>query len=180
MSEFNSEYLDHFLSIVRKYMQLRGPYSQKELADLVNIGVSTISRFLNKKTTELNPQLIAVIVAKLDIPLSEFIDFVDEIYEVRFKRLVRFHQNDGAPPVSGETEDLARKIKKLGDRNEERRKDNRRINETDDGITKPFRKTEIGDGRSEKKEAFPESENRGQNKEVLKGKFKVLSESILK
>lgn len=102
MKEFNIEYLDYFLGIVRKYMQLRGPFSQKELAEMTDVGVSTMSRFLNKKTTELNSQLIAAIVAKLNIPLNEVIDFVDEEYEPKFKRLVAFKRNDGAPPVQGE------------------------------------------------------------------------------
>ncbi len=109
MAEFNIKYLDHFLGIVRKYMQLRGPYSQKELAELVGFGVSTMSRFLNKKTTDLNTQLIAAIVAKLNIPLNEVIDFVDESYESKFKRLVQFNKNDGAPPVQGESDEAARK-----------------------------------------------------------------------
>ncbi len=102
MKEFNPEYLDYFLGVVRKYMQLRGPYSQKELAEMTDVGVSTMSRFLNKKTTELNSQLIAAIVAKLNIPLNEVIDFVDEQYEPKFKRLVQFKKSDGAPPIQGE------------------------------------------------------------------------------
>lgn len=102
MQEFNIKYLDHFLGIVKKYMHMRGPYSQKELAELVDVGVSTMSRFINKKTTDLNSQLIAAIVAKLNIPLNEVIDFVDESYEEQFKRLVQFKRNDGAPPVQGE------------------------------------------------------------------------------
>ena len=50
MTDFNREHLDTFLAVVRKYMQLRGNISQKDLAELTGIGVSTISRFLNQKT----------------------------------------------------------------------------------------------------------------------------------
>ena len=94
MAEFHPEKLELFLGVVRKYMQVRGPLSQKELAELAEVGVSTMSRFLNKKTTELNPQLIAKIVAKLRIPLHEIIDFVDEDYTDRFIRLVKFYRDD--------------------------------------------------------------------------------------
>ncbi len=78
MIHFDAEYTDMFLGVVRKYMQLRGGLSQKELAEQVNIGISTMSRFLNQKTKELDPQLIASIIAKLNIPLHEVIDFVEE------------------------------------------------------------------------------------------------------
>ncbi|MBT7610020.1 MAG: helix-turn-helix transcriptional regulator [Bacteriovoracaceae bacterium] len=94
MAEFNNDKLEMFLASIRKYMQLRGPMSQKELAELAEVGVSTMSRFLSKKTTELNPQLIAKMVAKLNIPLYEIIDFVDEDYTDRFKRLVKFYKDD--------------------------------------------------------------------------------------
>ena len=94
MSQFNKDKIDLFLGVVRKYMQVRGPMAQKELAELTEVGVSTMSRFLNQKTGELNPQLIAKIVAKLNIPMHEIIDFVEEDYSERFIRLVRFFKND--------------------------------------------------------------------------------------
>lgn len=94
MAEFNNDKLEMFLGAVRKYMQVRGPMSQKELAELTEVGVSTMSRFLSKKTAELNPQLIAKIVAKLDIPLYEIIDFVEEAYTERFVRLVKFYKGE--------------------------------------------------------------------------------------
>ena len=176
MSEFNSKYLDHFLSIVRKYMQLRGPYSQKELSDLVEVGVSTISRFLNKKTSELNPQLIARIVAKLEIPLSEFIDFVEESYEERFKRLVRYHENDGAPPVSGTKDKSTIENLIKGELNEnDSREKNRRLVERRDGTSKRPVKAEVRHGSSEKRPIYFEPEKDDKNREELKGKFKNLS-----
>ena len=100
MAEFQPEKLELFLGVVRKYMQVRGSLSQKELAELTEVGVSTMSRFLNKKTTELNPQLIAKIVAALRIPLHEVIDFVDEDYTDRFIRLVKFYRDDPETEVS--------------------------------------------------------------------------------
>lgn len=124
MEQFKKAKVDLFLGVVRKYMQVRGPLSQKDLAELTEVGVSTMSRFLTQKTTELNPQLIAKIVAKLAIPLHEMIDFVEEDYADRFIRLVKFFKNedkdllmapdeqlpveaedDEAEPVAGESVD---------------------------------------------------------------------------
>ena len=94
MAEFDNLKIGSFLGTVRKYMQIRGSMSQKDLAILTETGISTMSRFLGQKTTELNPQLIAKIVAKLEIPLYEIIDFVDEDYSDKFIRLVKFYKDD--------------------------------------------------------------------------------------
>lgn len=107
MVNFNKDYIEIFLAVVRKYMQLRQIPSQKELAEKTNIGISTMSRFLAQKTTELNPHLIARITATLQIPLSEFIDFVEESSVEEFKRLVSFYKGDAQkppvpPPAGGE------------------------------------------------------------------------------
>lgn len=92
MINFNFEEIDMFLGVVRKYMQIRGGLSQKDLAELVNVGISTMSRFLNKKTKDMDAQLIATIVAKLNIPLHEIIDFVDEESTDTFKKLIAFYK----------------------------------------------------------------------------------------
>lgn len=92
--EFNRSQLEMFLGVVRKYMQVRGGIVQKDLAEMTNTGVSTMSRFLNQQTKDINPQLIAKIVAKLNIPLHEIIDFVDENYTDHFIRLVKFHKGE--------------------------------------------------------------------------------------
>jgi DNA-binding Xre family transcriptional regulator len=118
MQEFNSEFIEMFLGVVRKYMQVRGQMSQKDLAEAAKVGVSTMSRFLNQKTNDLNGQLIARIVATLSIPLHEIIDFVHESYTDGFIRLVKFYKeeidreaskqkmNTGYPGgVPGETQD---------------------------------------------------------------------------
>jgi signal recognition particle GTPase len=71
-----------------------------------------MSRFLSQKSTELNPQLIAKITAKLDIPLHEMIDFVDEEFSERFVRLVKFYKdelNEGLEPNIEELEAEAKK-----------------------------------------------------------------------
>lgn len=94
MISFNQEFLEMFLGVVRKYMQLRGGLSQKELAEKVNAGISTMSRFLNQKTKELDPQLIAAIVAKLNIPLHEIIDFVEEDSTAMFKKMVLLYKDE--------------------------------------------------------------------------------------
>ncbi len=94
MAEFRRSKIEMFLGVVRKYMQMRGPMSQKELAEQTDVGISTMSRFLSQKTTELNPQLIAKITAKLNIPLHEMIDFVEEDFADRFIRLVKFYKDE--------------------------------------------------------------------------------------
>ncbi len=94
MAEFRKDKLDMFLGVTRKYMQVRGAMSQKELAEQTDVGVSTMSRFLSQKSSELNPQLIAKITAKLNIPLHEMIDFVEEDFADRFIRLVKFYKDE--------------------------------------------------------------------------------------
>lgn len=116
MAEFRKERVEMFLGVVRKYMQVRGAITQKDLAEQTDVGVSTMSRFLSQKSTELNPQLIAKITAKLNIPLHEMIDFVEEDFADRFIRLVKFYKDElkdstpaeimeqTAPSVSAEDE----------------------------------------------------------------------------
>jgi transcriptional regulator with XRE-family HTH domain len=94
MAEFRKEKVDQYLGVVRKYMQVRGAMSQKDLAEQTDVGVSTMSRFLSQKSSELNPQLIAKITAKLNIPLHEMIDFVEEDFAERFIRLVKFYKDE--------------------------------------------------------------------------------------
>lgn len=106
MVRFNTEFIEMFLGVVRKYMQLRGGLSQKELAEKINVGISTMSRFLNQKTKELDAQMIASIVAKLNIPLHEIIDFVEEDSTQTFKKLVSFYKEDNSSDkVEEATED---------------------------------------------------------------------------
>ncbi|HAZ13123.1 MAG: hypothetical protein A2X86_10035 [Bdellovibrionales bacterium GWA2_49_15] len=94
MAEFNKDKVEMFLGVVRKYMQMRGVGSQKDLATLTEIGISTMSRFLNQKTTDLNAQMIAKITACLNIPLHEMIDFVEENFADKFIRLVKFYKDE--------------------------------------------------------------------------------------
>lgn len=106
MAEFNRDFLASFLGVVRKYMQMRGNLSQKDLSELTGIGVSTLSRFINQKTREIDPHLVAKIVAKLEMPLHEIIEFVEEDYEPQFKKLVAFYKDGsgGTPPKEEGTE----------------------------------------------------------------------------
>ncbi len=92
MVKFNQEFIEMFLGVVRKYMQLRGGLSQKDLAESINVGISTMSRFINQKTKEYDAQMIASIVAHLNIPLHEIIDFIEEDSTPRFKKLVSFYK----------------------------------------------------------------------------------------
>ncbi len=94
MAEFKKEKIEMFLGVTRKYMQVRGAMSQKDLAEQTDVGVSTMSRFLSQKSTELSPQLIAKVTAKLNIPLHEMIDFVEEDFADRFIRLVKFYKDE--------------------------------------------------------------------------------------
>lgn len=93
MVQFNSDYMDMFLGVVRKYMQIRGGLSQKDLAIALNVGISTMSRFLNQKTKDYDAQMIAAMVAFLDIPLHEMIDFIEEESTQTFKKLVSFYKD---------------------------------------------------------------------------------------
>ncbi|WP_372653440.1 helix-turn-helix domain-containing protein [Halobacteriovorax sp.] len=94
MSNFNQDKIAEYLGVVRKYMQVRGSLSQKDLAEITDVGVSTMSRFLAQKTSDVNPQLVAKITAKLNIPLHEMIDFVEEEYADHFIKLVKFYKED--------------------------------------------------------------------------------------
>jgi transcriptional regulator with XRE-family HTH domain len=104
MANFDKQKIAQYLGVVRKYMQVRGALSQKELAELTGVGVSTMSRFLAQKTSDINPQLVAKITAKLNIPLHEMIDFVDEGYADHFIRLVKFYKDEGAMADVGPSE----------------------------------------------------------------------------
>jgi DNA-binding Xre family transcriptional regulator len=103
MITFNLDYLDYFLGVVRKYMQLRGNLTQKDLSELTEIGISTMSRFLNQKTKDVDGQMVAKIVAKLDIPLHEVIDFIHEDSTAKFKKLVSFFR-DAQDSAAGVTQ----------------------------------------------------------------------------
>ena len=105
MVRFDSKYLEAFLTTVRKYMAIRGGYSQKDLAEKINVGISTMSRFLNQKTKELDPQLIAAIVAKLNIPLHEIIDFIEEDSTSLFKKMVSLYVDPETSDTVGNADD---------------------------------------------------------------------------
>lgn len=93
MIQFTPDFLDIFLAVVRKYMQLRGVATQKELADLTQTGISTMSRFLNLKTSTVDEQMVARIIAALDMPLHEIIDGVEEDSTDTLKKLVQFYKD---------------------------------------------------------------------------------------
>ncbi len=103
MMNFNKDQIDYFLSVVRKYMSLRGGLSQKDLAERIQVGISTLSRFLNQKTKDIDEQIVARIVADLSIPLHEVIEFVAEADTETFKKLVNFFkeqiQKQGQTPT---------------------------------------------------------------------------------
>ena len=93
MIRFNNDFLENFLATVRKYMQLRGGLTQKDLSEMMNVGISTMSRFLNLKTSTVDEQLVANIIATLNIPLHEIIDGVEEDSTETLKRLVQFYKD---------------------------------------------------------------------------------------
>jgi transcriptional regulator with XRE-family HTH domain len=107
MIRFNKDYLDDFLGTVRKYMQMRGGLSQKDLAEMTGASVSTMSRFLNKKSKDIDELMIGQIVAKLDIPLHEIIDFVEEDDTAKFKKLVAFYKEAEDADKGGDEGDFA-------------------------------------------------------------------------
>lgn len=104
MIRFTPEFLENFLAVVRKYMQLRGGLTQKDLSEMMNVGISTMSRFLNLKTSSVDEQLVANIIATLGIPLHEVIDGVEEDSTETFKRLVQFYKEQkSSDQVASET-----------------------------------------------------------------------------
>lgn len=120
MINFNKDQIDYYLSVVRKYMSLRGGLSQKDLAERIQVGISTLSRFLNQKTKDIDEQIVARIVADLSIPLHEVIEFVSEEDTDTFKKLVTFFKeqaqkqtpaplfpDDTSEPVGGDHAPLA-------------------------------------------------------------------------
>jgi transcriptional regulator with XRE-family HTH domain len=104
MIRFSSDFQENFIAVVRKYMQLRGGLAQKDLAEQMNVGISTMSRFFGLKTSSVDEQLVANIIATLNIPLHEIIDGVEEDSTETFKRLVQFYkeQKPGADQSTDE------------------------------------------------------------------------------
>jgi transcriptional regulator with XRE-family HTH domain len=111
MIRFSPDFLENFLAVVRKYMQLRGGLTQKDLSEQMNVGISTMSRFLNLKTSNVDEQLVANIIATLGIPLHEIIDGVEEDSTETFKRLVQFYKEQKTTDQS-EAEGPKTEIKK--------------------------------------------------------------------
>lgn len=103
MINFSADFLENFLAVVRKYMQLRGGLTQKDLSEMTGVGISTMSRFLNLKTASVDEQLVANLIATLNIPLHEVIDGVAEDSTDTFKRLVFFYKEQMATKQSAAT-----------------------------------------------------------------------------
>jgi transcriptional regulator with XRE-family HTH domain len=92
-------------------MQLRGVQTQKDLAEMCNVGNSTMSRFLNVKGGSIDEDIVANIIATLNIPLHEIIDGVEETYTENFKRLVQYHKDlKITDQNSGQEEDSTRTL----------------------------------------------------------------------
>lgn len=149
MIKFDQDYLEMFLGVVRKYMQLRGGLSQKELAEKVNVGISTMSRFLNQKTKELDAQMIAAIVARLNIPVHEIVDFIHEDSTALFKRMVLLYKEEQSSEEEGETDAEPTKIEKIEktlDQDQTRKKTSAQIR----GVNVPFGERRGQDRRSDR------------------------------
>jgi transcriptional regulator with XRE-family HTH domain len=110
MIRFSTDFLENFLAVVRKYMQLRGGLTQKDLSEMMNVGISTMSRFLNLKTSNVDEQLVANIIATLGIPLHEIIDGVEEESTETFKRLVQFYKDQRASDQATGNADATRPV----------------------------------------------------------------------
>lgn len=141
MIRFSSDFLENFLAVVRKYMQLRGGLTQKDLSEQMNVGISTMSRFLNLKTSSVDEQLVAKIIATLDIPLHEIIDGVEEDSTETFKRLVKFYKDQKAAEQKPEADSRPQEETKL--------KTNATINVGGRKQQMPFGETASGVTRSE-------------------------------
>jgi transcriptional regulator with XRE-family HTH domain len=113
---FNIDYLPTFLGVLRKYMQMRGGLSQKDLAELTGIGESSLSRFMNQKSNQVDPQMVANLVIKLAIPLHEIIDFIREDATEKFKKLLSLYREDPyrPPEGTGDPDELTAALGSLG------------------------------------------------------------------
>ena len=139
MIRFSSDFLENFLAVVRKYMQLRGGLTQKDLSEQMNVGISTMSRFLNLKTSSVDEQLVAKIIATLDIPLHEIIDGVEEDSTETFKRLVKFYKDqraDEEKPGPADSGTQETKLKTNATINVGGRKQQMPFGETNAGVTR--------------------------------------------
>lgn len=141
MIRFNHDFTEMFLGVVRKYMQIRGGLSQKELAVNTNIGISTMSRFMNQKTKEIDSQMIASIVAYLNIPLHEIIDFIDEESTETFKKLVSFYKEGQSADKGGASSSSASDMETLEEEFVERRATPKKTKATIKGVSVPFGET---------------------------------------
>jgi transcriptional regulator with XRE-family HTH domain len=114
MISFKESFMESFLGVIRKYMQLRGGLTQKDLSELTGVGISTMSRFLNLKTTTVDEQLVANIMACLNIPTMEVIDGVDENSEETFKRLIQFYKDQATLKEKNQDNELAEGLGGVG------------------------------------------------------------------
>lgn len=143
MIRFNQDFTEMFLGVVRKYMQIRGGLSQKELAVNINVGISTMSRFMNQKTKDIDPQMIAAIVAYLNMPLHEIIDFIEEDSTATFKKLVSFYKEGQAADKEEEEKDQS-DMGALEEEFVERRATPQRTSASIKGVNVPFGETTKG------------------------------------
>lgn len=144
MIRFSADFLENFLAVVRKYMQLRGGLTQKDLSEMMNVGISTMSRFLNLKTSNVDEQLVANIIATLNIPLHEVIDGVEEESTETFKRLVQFYKDQKqADQKPGEDREIPRT------QAEAKTKTNATINVGGRKQQMPFGETAVGQTRAD-------------------------------
>lgn len=108
-----NEKLKQLVEIIEKYMFHRGNLSQKNLADRTGIGVATVSRLLNLQIKNPSDQDIVKIVARLNIPMSEVIDFIYADDQDEFINLVKFYKTQ--MQTDKETEDEKGPIESGGD-----------------------------------------------------------------
>lgn len=102
MIRFNPDFLENFLGVVRKYMQIRGNLTQRDVSEQTGIGISTMSRFLNLKTTSIDERVVANLIATLKIPLHEIIDGVEEESTETLKKLVQLYKEDAGEKDSSQ------------------------------------------------------------------------------
>jgi transcriptional regulator with XRE-family HTH domain len=92
MIRFKSDFLEVFLAVFNKYRTIKG-LSQKEVSEMVGVHESKLSRFLTFKTSNVDEQMVANIIAILDLPLREVIDGVEDESADSFISLVQFYKD---------------------------------------------------------------------------------------
>jgi transcriptional regulator with XRE-family HTH domain len=108
MIHFNNEFLTLFPFAVRKYMAIRGIKTQKELSEKSGVNETALTRLLRMSDpNRIDEDQVAIIMAALNISISEVADGVQEGSEAFLRKLIELYKvqpNSDAPEETGPDE----------------------------------------------------------------------------